>query len=117
MSTEKKSFGAELQRIRNFRKLSLREVEKAIGISNPYLSQLENDKIKKPSPHYLYKLSSLYNVDYQLLMKYAGYADTKTEDSGPKTLAGAALFSTSELTPKEEEELMDYLGYLRRNKK
>ena len=45
-----KSFGEGLKMARELRKLSLREVEEATGISNAYLSQLENDKIKKPSP-------------------------------------------------------------------
>ena len=117
MSTEKKTLGAEFQRVRKVNKLSLREVEKATGISNAYLSQLENDKINKPSPHYLYTLSNLYGIDYQMVMERAGYAGPKKNSSGAKTLAGAALFATKDLTPQEEEELMSFLEYLRSKKR
>lgn len=41
-------------------KLTLREVETATGISNAYLSQLENGKIKRPSFEVVEKLHILY---------------------------------------------------------
>jgi transcriptional regulator with XRE-family HTH domain len=120
MENDSKTLGDNLREIRNLRKLSLRNVEEATGISNAYLSQLENDKITKPSPNFLYKLSVLFDVDYQLLMEKAGYAgpkknnsDSKINGSGPKTLSGAALFSTENLTPREEEKLVEYLRFLR----
>jgi hypothetical protein len=49
-------------------------------------------------------------------MEKAGYVQRKTTD-GPKTLAGAALFSQAKLTPEEEEGLAEYLAFLRRKKK
>jgi HTH-type transcriptional regulator, competence development regulator len=109
------SLGEGLKTARELRKLSLREVEEATGISNAYLSQLENDKIKKPSPHFLHKLASIYDIGYELLMDAAGYVQRKAE-GGPKTLAGAALFS-KKLSAEEEEELARYLTFLRARKK
>jgi transcriptional regulator with XRE-family HTH domain len=116
--TEKKSksFGEGLRTARELRNLSLREIEEATGISNAYLSQLENDKIKKPSPHFLHKLAALYEISYELLMEKVGYVQRKTTE-GPKTLAGAALFSQEKLTSEEEEGLAEYLAFLRRKKK
>jgi HTH-type transcriptional regulator, competence development regulator len=111
-----KSLGQGLKTARDLRNLSLREVEEATGISNAYLSQLENDKIKKPSPHFLHKLANLYGIGYELLMASAGYVQRKTAE-GPKTLAGAALFSQEKLTPEEEEGLAEYLAFLRRKRK
>ncbi len=113
--TKAKSFGEGLKVARELHKLSLRQVEEATGISNAYLSQLENDKIKKPSPHFLHKLAALYDIGYELLMESAGYVKRKTEE-GPKTLSGAALFS-EKLTPQEEEGLAEYLAFLRSKKK
>ena len=108
------SLGQGLKLARDLRKLSLRDVEKATGISNPYLSQLENDKINKPSPFFLHKLASLYDIEYEMLMEAAGYVQKKAKAKGsPKTLAGAALFSVEKLTPEEEQELAKYLHYLR----
>lgn len=40
--------------------LTLREVEQVTGISNSYLSQLENGKIKKPSYDTIQKLNAVY---------------------------------------------------------
>lgn len=109
-----KSLGYGLKLARELRKLSLRDVEKATGISNPYLSQLENDKITKPSPFFLHKLASLYEIDYEMLMEAAGYVQKKVKPEGqPKTLAGAALFSVEKLTPEEEQGLATYLQFLR----
>jgi len=110
-------FGVGLRTARVLRKLSLREVEEATGISNAYLSQLENGKINKPSPHFLHKLATLYGVGYELLMEEAGYLQKRKTDDGPKTLAGAALFSQQKLTSEEEEKLADYLTFLRTKKK
>lgn len=44
--------------------LTLRQVEDATGISNGYLSQLENDKIKRPSQYIASTLHNwyLYNI-------------------------------------------------------
>ena len=109
-------FGAGLRTAREMRKLSLRDVEEATGISNAYLSQLETGKIKKPSPHFLHKLAALYDIGYELLMEAAGYVLRKSTE-GPKTLAGAALFSQEKLTPEEEEKLAEYLAFLRRKQK
>ncbi len=41
-------------------KLTLRQVEELTGISNAYLSQLENGKIKKPSYDVIQKLNDVY---------------------------------------------------------
>jgi transcriptional regulator with XRE-family HTH domain len=112
------TLGEGLRLARNLRKLSLRDVEKATGISNPYLSQLENDQIKKPSPFFLHKLATLYGVDYELLMEAAGYVERKDKATGsPQTLAGAALFSTAKLSSDEEQQLAQYLQFLRSQSK
>lgn len=112
------TLGECLKLARELRKLSLRDVEKGTGISNPYLSQLENNKINKPSPFYLHKLASLYNIDYEMLMEAAGYVLKSVRPEGaPKTLAGAALFSVEKLTPEEEQELVKYLHFLRSRSK
>lgn len=108
------SLGKSLRLARELHRLSLRDVEAATGISNPYLSQLENDKIGKPSPHFLHKLAALYELDYEMVMESAGYVTRKrAAQSGPKTLAGAALFSLGKLTAEEEQSLAAYLKFLR----
>jgi HTH-type transcriptional regulator, competence development regulator len=110
-----RTLGQELQMARKLKKLSLREVETATGISNAYLSQLENDKIQKPSPQFLGKLTSLYDLEFQMVMEAAGYVAPAKRDSGPKTISGEMLFKEP-LSASEEEQLVDYLAFIRSKK-
>lgn len=43
---------------------TLRDVEKDTGISNPYLSQLENGKIEEPGYFIIIKLLNYYNLSH-----------------------------------------------------
>jgi transcriptional regulator with XRE-family HTH domain len=93
--------------------LSLREVEEASGkaVSNAYLSQLENGKIKKPSPNVLHSLAEVYAVPYEALMEKAGYL--LPSESGGGRQKRLAAFAIDDLTAEEEEELLKYLAFLR----
>lgn len=106
-----KSLGKTLKESRELMTLTLRQVEEATGISNAYLSQLENDKIKKPSANVLYKLASLYNVQLDSLLYAAGIIETNTPQKS-KLLNTVAL-SAEKLNSEEEQALLDYLKYLR----
>ena len=105
--------GALLADLRTAKGLSLREVEEATGkaVSNAYLSQLENGKIKKPSPNVLHNLAEVYVVPYEALMEKAGYL-LPPEDGGGRRRRLAA-FAIDDLTAEEEEELLKYLAFLR----
>lgn len=107
------SIGEELRRLRTLKGVSLREVEKDTGISNAYLSQLENGKTDKPSPHVLHKLASYYNTDHTHLMRVAGYLKPR-QDDGLRTVSGveSALMS-AKLSPPEEELVVRYIEFLR----
>lgn len=98
--------------------LSLREVETATGreVSNAYLSQLEKDKIAKPSPNMLHALSSVYGTPYETLMQHAGYMASgrvqpavSAEESGTLTIKN--------VTPEEEQDILKYVEYLRFNRR
>jgi len=105
--------GAVLGDLRRAKGLSLREVEEATGkaVSNAYLSQLENGKIKKPSPNVLHSLAEVYVVPYEALMEKAGYL-LPSEDGGGRR-SRLAAFAIDDLTAEEEEELLKYLAFLR----
>jgi HTH-type transcriptional regulator, competence development regulator len=109
------SLGAFLATVRKSKQLTLRAVEEATErtVSNAYLSQLENDKISKPSPNILYKLAAVYGISYEALMEKAGYF-TRAEERSPTGKHGrAATFAIADLTPEEEQELLEYLAFLR----
>jgi len=54
---------------------TLRKVEQETGVSNAYISQMENGFIAKPSPNALRKLSNYYDVTFTELMQLAGYIE------------------------------------------
>jgi transcriptional regulator with XRE-family HTH domain len=110
-----KSFGQTLKEARELVPFTLRQVEEATGVSNGYLSQLENDKIKYPSANVLYKLANIYNVDLEVFLRAAGIIIDK-KDSPNKMLQSGKLPSYK-LSSDEEEELLKYLRFLRFNKK
>lgn len=113
--------GIYLRSARLKKKLSLRAVEEATegDVSNAYLSQLENGKIAKPSPHILYSLSNALEVPYEGLMQRAGYiVKTSARTDGSKH-GRAATFAIDNLTADEEKALLEQLSFLRwqRNRK
>lgn len=105
------NLGPYLKALRDNQGLSLREVQSKTGISNAFLSQLESGKIKNPNPVMLYKLATLYRVPYESLMERAGYPvpapDTPAKD------ADKIFHRFGDITREEEEQLLDYLGFLR----
>ncbi len=104
--------GKFLKDARENKKLSLRAVESETGISNAYLSQLESEKIKEPSPHLLFKLCNFYGISYETAMDLVGYPMPSAADKEEPTLKHfAARFG--KVTGEEEEELADYLQFLR----
>ena len=105
--------GAVLADLRTAKGLSLREVEEATdkAVSNAYLSQLENGKIKKPSPNVLHRLAEVYAVPYEALMERAGYLLPSENSAGRRKRLVA--FAIDDLTAEEEEELLKYLAFLR----
>jgi HTH-type transcriptional regulator, competence development regulator len=111
-----KSLGKTLKDSRELIPFTLRQVEEATGISNAYLSQLENDKIKKPSANVLYKLASIYSIELDVLLAAAGVIEKKSPTKS-KLLNSVALSANGSLTEEEENSLLEYLKYLRYNKK
>ena len=115
METQNKSLGKILKEARELKRLSLRELEIQSGISNAYLSQLENDKIKKPSANTLYRLSELFNMNFDDLMVSAGIVEKK-KDSTFQTANFAFSSAIGDLTDDEREKIMEYLKFLRHQK-
>jgi HTH-type transcriptional regulator, competence development regulator len=117
-NTSKLTLGQYLASIRVDRNLSLREVEEATNkqVSNAYLSQIENNKIKKPSPNILHALAELYAISFENLMDLAGYiSGTKRADT--ERHGRIATFAEHNLSADEETEMLQYLQFMRARKK
>lgn len=80
---EPREFGKYLREIRKENNLTIRQVELYAEVSNSYISQLENGKRGIPSPDVLKKLAKVYKVNYEDLMKKAGYIDSDIKISDP----------------------------------
>ncbi len=69
------NFGIYLRNIRKSRQVSIRQLALLSGVSNAYLSQLENNLRDIPSPKILKKLSKPLGVTYMELMVAAGHLE------------------------------------------
>jgi HTH-type transcriptional regulator, competence development regulator len=105
------SFGTLLRQAREVRELSGSDAARAAGISAAYLSKLESDVVKKPSPHVLHQLSEALAVPYAELMRLSGYPVPVADDADAAPTVGAALFA--DLTDDERDELLEYLAWYR----
>lgn len=112
---QKMTLGAYLANQRTIKGFTLRQVEEATDreVSNGYLSQLEHDKISKPSPNILHKLAEIYAVPYEVLMEKAGYIRDASSRSEGNKHGRVATFAEEDLTPEEEDELLRFLAFLR----
>ncbi len=101
------------------RKLSgktLRAVEAETGISNAYLSQIENGKAEKPRPHVLHKLAECYGARYEELMTVAGHlarSDERQEED--PELTEIKLMSAG-LSDEEKKMLKRFIRFLQQSR-
>ena len=63
--------GNLIKEARQREKLSLRKAADLIGISNPYLSQLENGHTKKPNAYRLRKIAYVLDIPFTQLAHYS----------------------------------------------
>ena len=74
-------FGIYIRTLRKRVGLTLREIEEQTGISNAYLSQIEQGHRNPPSPAMLKRLAKALGVSQNQLMVEAGYLEeTKSAD-------------------------------------
>jgi HTH-type transcriptional regulator, competence development regulator len=75
------------------------------------LQKLENDAVKRPSPHVLHQLSEALEIPYAELMRLSGYVVPGDLDAPLTESVAAALFA--DLTADERQELVEYLAWYR----
>ena len=95
------TLGSHLRVLRRQAGLTLRALEAGTGLSNAYLSQLERDHIKEPSPRVLWAIAECYGADYLDLMRRAGH---------PMPSASHVIFAGAErLSPDERDEVQEFI--------
>jgi len=118
-----RALGVYLRDARKAMHLTLREVEAQTdrAVTNGYLSQIENNVIKQPSPNVLYNLAGLYGLDYRNLLERAGHHAPSSTGSvqgiDDEVLAGLPLRAIAELNAEERQELTEYIAFMRQKRK
>jgi transcriptional regulator with XRE-family HTH domain len=105
------SFGEVIKQARLVRELSVIDAARSAGISSAYLTKLENDGVKHPSPNVLHQLGAVLALPYADLMRMSGYPLPHESNGDPTQTVGAALFA--DLTDDERDELLRYLAWYR----
>ena len=109
------TFGAVVRSARSVRGLSSTETARGAGISPAYLSRLENDAVKRPSPGVLHRLGEVLKVPYAELMTLVGYRVPGVDEVPDPARLDATIFT--DLTDDEREELIEYLAWYRERKR
>jgi len=114
------TLGKTLKSTRENVSMTLRDVELSTGISNAYLSQLENDKIKKPSANVLYKLANVYKINLNVLLTAAGIIEKndQPEEEAPQSILEKEIaFYKDKLSTEEEKEIVNFIKFIRSKNK
>ena len=116
---DRPAVGRVLRQARMHHELSLREVERRIGRSNAYLSQVERGLIKQPDPSVLLDLAELYGLNFMTLAGWAGWSSTTgdLESGGQRDSTGILVRRVLELDAEECKEVLDYVERLRRKRR
>lgn len=103
-----RDIGQYIRQQRENAKISLRQLSKLAGVSNPYLSQIERGS-RKPSAEILQQIAKGLRISAEALYVQAGILDVPT--GGP---VSDAIRSDSELSERQKQVLLDVYESFRR---
>jgi transcriptional regulator with XRE-family HTH domain len=103
-----RGIGEYIREQRNNAKISLRELAKQAGVSNPYLSQIERG-LRKPSAEILQQIAKGLRISAEVLYVEAGILEQR--DGG--ALADA-IVGSPDLTERQKQVLLDIYESFRR---
>jgi transcriptional regulator with XRE-family HTH domain len=102
--------GAYIRSQREVAQVSLRQLARAAGVSNPYLSQIERGR-RKPSAEILQQIAKGLRISAEALYVKAGILDEK-----PAGAVADAVLADPGLTERQKQVLLDiYLSFRREN--
>ena len=108
------SLGDYLKEQRLAAQLSLRQLADQVGVSNPYLSQIERG-LRKPSAEVLQQLARALRVSAEQLYVRAGIVHPDTGQVGSVELA---VLADAGLTERQKQSLLDvYASFLALNER
>src|SRR5213082_1496228 len=102
--------GEYIRQQRNNAKISLRQLSKLAGVSNPYLSQIERG-VRKPSAEILQQIAKGLRISAEALYVKAGILEER-----PASAVTDAVFADPTLTERQKQVLLDiYRSFRREN--
>src|SRR5256885_15130034 len=96
-----RDMGEYIRQQRSNAQISLRQLAKRAGVSNPYLSQIERG-LRKPSAEILQQIAKGLRISAEALYVQAGILDLPK--GGP---VGDAIRADAELTERQNQVLLD----------
>ena len=109
--------GDYLREQRQSHSLSLRQLSELVGISNPYLSQIERG-LKRPSAEILQQLAKGLEVSAETLYVKAGILDEHPVPVMPTPTVRDAIAADPDLTDRQKVTLIDvYDSFVRADAK
>src|SRR5215207_2594158 len=104
-----RNVGDFIREQRNAAQVSLRELAKTAGVSNPYLSQIERG-LRKPSAEILQQIAKALRISAEQLYVQAGILDERVgDDTVTATILGDGL-----LTERQKQVLLEIYESFRR---
>ena len=100
------SLGDYLREQRESNRLSLRQLSELVGVSNPYLSQIERG-LKKPSAEILQQLAKGLQVSAESLYVRAGILEDRPTPDTEVVDVRAAIAADPDLTQRQRDALVD----------
>jgi transcriptional regulator with XRE-family HTH domain len=106
------SLGEYIREQRVLAEVSLRQLAKVAGVSNPYLSQIERG-LKKPSAEILQQIANGLRISAETLYVRAGILEEREGDP----VVAAAILGDTGLTERQKRVLLDvYESFRRENR-
>ncbi len=102
--------GSYIRSQREGAQVSLRQLARTAGVSNPYLSQIERG-LRKPSAEILQQIAKGLRISAEALYVKAGILEEK-----PASVVTDAVFADPTLTERQKQVLLDiYQSFRREN--
>ena len=116
-----RTLGEFIREQRSGSQISLRQLAKQAGISNPYLSQIERG-LRKPSAEILQQLAKALRISAETLYVHAGLLDRETLNDavddvlvdGAFGVTAAAVGADEHLTDRQKQILLEIYHAFRR---
>jgi transcriptional regulator with XRE-family HTH domain len=101
-SLSMRDLGDYIREQRHAAKVSLRQLARSAGVSNPYLSQIERG-LRKPSAEILQQIAKGLRISAEQLYVHAGILDPREGDSDVVT----AVLGDAGLTERQKQVLLE----------